>query len=252
MIELRELAPADVDALLGIYGAEATKYLGRAAMDVAEARYYIRDAAASAELSPRTLYVLGLTVDGDLLGVVKLHCDRPVAAVSYILRPDSWGRGYATEGVRKILALAFGHLGLPEIRARHHPGNPASGRVLLKAGFVPTGEQTGFMTYAIRSPQDGAATDRTTAHGGAGGTVRSQWRAWGAVWRWMTWAWGGRMRRMPSLREEGRRQGRLAGSGDAGDHDPAHATRRSRPGESGRGTRPTPIWPCDCWRLWRT
>ncbi|MFF7458242.1 GNAT family N-acetyltransferase [Kitasatospora sp. NPDC008115] len=150
MIELRELVPGDAGALLRIYSAEATRYLGRAPMDAAEARYYARTAAAHAAQHPRALYMLGLAVDGDLVGIVKLHRDRPAAAISYILRPDAWGRGYATEGVHKILALAFGHLGLPEVRAKHHPDNPASGRVLLKAGFVPTGEDPDCLTYVIR------------------------------------------------------------------------------------------------------
>ncbi|MFG2911302.1 GNAT family N-acetyltransferase [Kitasatospora sp. NPDC048298] len=153
MIELRELGPGDAGALLRIYSAESTRYLGRAPMDADEARHRVRDVAAAAAQSPRALYVLGLAVDGDLLGVVKLHRDRPVAAVSYILRADAWGRGYATEGVRRIVALAFGHLGLPQVRARHRADNPASGRVLLKAGFVPTGERGGFMTYSIRPPR---------------------------------------------------------------------------------------------------
>ncbi|WP_073808667.1 GNAT family N-acetyltransferase [Kitasatospora sp. CB01950] len=152
MIELRELGPHDTVALLRIYSPEATRHLDREAMDAAEARYYLRDAAAAAAQTPRTLYVLGLVVDGDLVGVVKLHRDRPVAAVGYILRADAWGRGYATEGVRRILALAFGRLGLPEVRAKHRPENPASGRVLRKAGFVPTGEHDGYATYAMRAP----------------------------------------------------------------------------------------------------
>ncbi|MFJ3218113.1 GNAT family N-acetyltransferase [Kitasatospora sp. NPDC086801] len=101
----------------------------------------------------RSAYVLGLDLDGDLLGITKLHLDRPVAALSYILRADVWGKGHATEAVRRILALGFGRLGLTEIHAKHHPDNPASGRVLLKAGFVPTGEHAGFNTYTLRPPQ---------------------------------------------------------------------------------------------------
>lgn len=91
--------------------------------------------------------MLGLVSDGDLLGVVKLRLDRPPAVIGYILRTDSWGHGYATQGVRRILTLAFGRLRLPEVHATHHPDNHASGRVLRKAGFVPTGEERGFMTY---------------------------------------------------------------------------------------------------------
>ncbi|MFF2117106.1 GNAT family N-acetyltransferase [Kitasatospora sp. NPDC058184] len=160
MIDLRELGPGDEESLLRIYSAESTQYLGRAPMDADEARYRLRDIMAAAAQSPRTLYVLGLAVDGDLLGIVKLHHDRPLAAVSYILRADAWGRGYATEGVRRLLALAFDHLGLPEVRAKHSPDNPASGRVLRKAGFALTGERNGFMTYAIRVP---AQTGRPSA-----------------------------------------------------------------------------------------
>ncbi|WP_416873534.1 GNAT family N-acetyltransferase [Kitasatospora sp. SC0581] len=155
MIELRELRPGDEEALLRIYSAESTKYLGRAPMDADEARYRLRDITAAAAQSPRTLYVLGLDVDGDLLGVVKLHRDSPVTAISYILRADAWGRGYATEGVRRLLALAFGRLGLPEVRAKHRPENPASGRVLRKTGFTPTGERNGFKTYALGSTEPG-------------------------------------------------------------------------------------------------
>ncbi|MEU1285648.1 GNAT family N-acetyltransferase [Kitasatospora sp. NPDC005856] len=153
MIELRELGSGDEESLLRIYSVESTEYLGRAPMDADEACSRVRDVMAAAAQSPRTLYVLGLVVAGDLLGIVKLHRDRPAAAVSYILRADSWGRGYATEGVRNILALAFGRLELPEVRAKHRPDNPASGRVLRKAGFAPIGERNGFITYAIRPPR---------------------------------------------------------------------------------------------------
>ncbi|MBV6697339.1 GNAT family N-acetyltransferase [Kitasatospora aureofaciens] len=148
MIDLRELAPDDAEALQRIYSPESIKFLGRGPMDAAEARFYAGNAVASAAQTPRTLYMLGLAVDGDLLGVVKLHLERPVATVSYILRADAWGRGYATEGLRRLLALAFGHLGLPALHAKHHPDNPASGRVLMKAGFAPTGSRYGFETYA--------------------------------------------------------------------------------------------------------
>ncbi|MFJ7909060.1 GNAT family N-acetyltransferase [Kitasatospora sp. NPDC096204] len=172
MIELRELEPGDDIALLRIYSAESTKYLGRAPMDADEARHCLRDIVAAAEQLPRTLYVLGLVVDGDLLGVVKLHRDRPVAALSYILRVDAWGRGHATEGVRRILDLAFEYLALPKVRAKHRTDNPASGRVLLKAGFIPTGEHNGFSTYTIDAPGR-PADPQTTSRMNPGRSERS-------------------------------------------------------------------------------
>ncbi|MCX4750320.1 GNAT family N-acetyltransferase [Kitasatospora sp. NBC_01287] len=152
MIELRELTPEDTGALQQIYSSESTRFLGRGPMNEAEALRYTSAAMAAAARTPRTRYVLGITVRAELLGVIKLDRDGPAATISYILRVDVWGRGYATKGVRKVLALGLGHLGLPEIRAKHHPDNPASGRVLTKSGFTPAGRVDGFETYLIQPP----------------------------------------------------------------------------------------------------
>ena len=64
--------------------------------------------------------------------------------VLYALRPDAWGRGYATE----IALLAVGEgrrLGLAEVHGLVAPGNLASRRVLEKAGvrFEATVEHGG-------------------------------------------------------------------------------------------------------------
>ncbi|MFF7637636.1 GNAT family N-acetyltransferase [Kitasatospora sp. NPDC008050] len=150
MIELRELTPEDAEALQQIYSSESTVFLGRGPMDEAGALCYLATAMAAAAQTPRTRYILGITVRAELLGVIKLNLDAPAATVGYVLRVDAWGRGYATEGVRTILALAFGPFGLPEVRAKHHPDNAASGRVLTKSGFTPAGVVGGFETYVIR------------------------------------------------------------------------------------------------------
>ncbi|MFF3004561.1 GNAT family N-acetyltransferase [Kitasatospora sp. NPDC057940] len=176
MIVLRELTRNDSAALQRIYSPESTRFLRRGPMDAAEARRAAHASESYAVQSPCSVHALGIDLDGDLLGIIKLRLDRPVAALSYILRADAWGKGHATEAVRRILALGFGHLGLPEIHAKHHPDNPASGRVLLKAGFVPTGEQAGFTTYAIRPPRTaGALRSRTRgpATRGSGSGARS-------------------------------------------------------------------------------
>ncbi|MFB8198908.1 GNAT family N-acetyltransferase [Kitasatospora purpeofusca] len=149
MIELRELGHGDAGAVECIYGPASVRFLGRGPMDAHEAREYVASAVASAEGRPRLGYSLGLVVDGDLLGVVKLRLNGPVAAVSFVLRANAWGRGYATEGVCRILTLGIDRFGAAAIRARHHPDNPASGRVLRRAGFVPTDVEAGFVTYAL-------------------------------------------------------------------------------------------------------
>jgi RimJ/RimL family protein N-acetyltransferase len=55
--------------------------------------------------------------------------------VGYIVDPEHQGRGYATEAVRAVLALGFDGLGLHRMTGRIDARNPASGRVLTKAGM---------------------------------------------------------------------------------------------------------------------
>ncbi len=57
----------------------------------------------------------------------------------YWLVRRHWGRGYATEAGRALLAAARHGLRLKRLDAGHFLDNPASGRVLEKLGFKPTG-----------------------------------------------------------------------------------------------------------------
>jgi RimJ/RimL family protein N-acetyltransferase len=58
--------------------------------------------------------------------------------LGYWLTPDAWGRGYATEAARATLGAARAR-GIRRVTAGHYVDNPASGRVLRKLGFRPTG-----------------------------------------------------------------------------------------------------------------
>ena len=80
---------------------------------------------------------------GRIVGGCGLHEKDGRAELGYWVDPDYWGRGYATEAVRGLLPLAriAGHR---RIVARHAMDNPASGRVLRKAGFRPTGRARAF------------------------------------------------------------------------------------------------------------
>jgi RimJ/RimL family protein N-acetyltransferase len=56
----------------------------------------------------------------------------------WIARPF-WGRGLATEAAAALVANARGTLRLRRLEAGHFLDNPASGAVLRKLGFRPTG-----------------------------------------------------------------------------------------------------------------
>lgn len=59
--------------------------------------------------------------------------------VSYWIGRPYWGRGFATEAAQALARMAGQALRGP-LRGGHFIDNPASGRVLEKAGFVYTGE----------------------------------------------------------------------------------------------------------------
>ena len=60
--------------------------------------------------------------------------------IGYWLGRPYWGRGLMTEAVSTALAWAGDVWGRRYILAGHFADNPASGRVLVKAGFLYTGE----------------------------------------------------------------------------------------------------------------
>jgi len=77
------------------------------------------------------------------IGGIGLAPDDDGHELGYWLTPDAWGRGYATEAGRAVLAIARHALGLKRLHSGHFTDNPASGRVLQKLGFRATGKIRG-------------------------------------------------------------------------------------------------------------
>lgn len=93
-----------------------------------------------------------LLADGAHVGVCGLRPYKPsqkIHELGFLLRPEFWGRGLATEAARAVIAHAFGRLGAASLFAGHHPENEPSRRVLLKLGFEYTHDEfyapTGLM-----------------------------------------------------------------------------------------------------------
>ncbi len=74
-----------------------------------------------------------------LIGGIAIDPDGETHQLGYWLTPDAWGRGLATEAGEAVIAMARHALGLRRLGAFHFVDNPASGRVLTKLGFRPTG-----------------------------------------------------------------------------------------------------------------
>jgi RimJ/RimL family protein N-acetyltransferase len=73
-----------------------------------------------------------------LIGSVGLSLMDGEVSLGYWIGRAFWGNGYATEAAQAVLRLARA-LGHEHLVASHFVDNPASGRVLRKLGFCPTG-----------------------------------------------------------------------------------------------------------------
>ncbi|WP_195910995.1 GNAT family N-acetyltransferase [Streptomyces kaniharaensis] len=149
-MNLRELTTDDAHAVRRIYSGASVRHLGRDEMGRVEAHRYVGQAIQWAQEDQRVQHILGINVDGDLLGIVKLNTTTAEGRLSYILREDAWGHGHATTAVIELLAFAFDTLHLTTITAKHRAANPASGRVLVKAGFTRIRAADGLLHYAAR------------------------------------------------------------------------------------------------------
>ena len=88
---------------------------------------------------PSFLLTLPESQGSRLIGCAGLGETASGAELGYWSARPYWGRGYATEGARGVLEVAR-LLGHGRIEAGHYLDNPASGRVLRKLGFHPTGQ----------------------------------------------------------------------------------------------------------------
>lgn len=79
---------------------------------------------------------------GDFIGWFSLRPldeeDSGEASLGFRLRRDAWGQGYATEGARALIRLAFTSLGVQRIVATTYQDNVASRRVMQKIGMALT------------------------------------------------------------------------------------------------------------------
>lgn len=106
---------------------------------VEDARGFLQ-ASAAGDRRRQALFAIEAADEG-LVGLVGFAPDRDGAPeVGYWLGRPFWGRGYMTEALGAALRWAAGEWGRRYVLARHFADNEASGRVLIKTGFLYTGD----------------------------------------------------------------------------------------------------------------
>jgi RimJ/RimL family protein N-acetyltransferase len=137
---LRPVWPEDWRGILGGIADEGVvRNLARAPWPYREADARAFAALRVGALTPR--FIVSRAADAEVVGCIGI--DRPedradAVELGYWIARAHWGQGYATEAGHAVIEIAR-TLGHTAIIASHFLDNPASGRVLAKLGFVPTG-----------------------------------------------------------------------------------------------------------------
>jgi RimJ/RimL family protein N-acetyltransferase len=93
----------------------------------------------------------------DLIGGIALHpCKDGGYELGYWIGQPFWGKGYASEAAAAVAQFAAARSNGP-IMATVFADNPASGRVLTKAGFKTTGDRPRLWSTARGRKDEGVA-----------------------------------------------------------------------------------------------
>jgi RimJ/RimL family protein N-acetyltransferase len=146
-----------------------TRFIG-GALSLKEVASRLQIELASQQEHGMSYWPLFALTDGEHVGCSGLRprdLSQRVAEAGVHIRPAFWRRGYASEALAAVIAVAFGELGLSGLFAGHHPENRASQGLLQKLGFARLGEElyqpTGLMhpSYFLRASHPGRANTVT-------------------------------------------------------------------------------------------
>ncbi|MBA0053696.1 N-acetyltransferase [Streptomyces sp. AJS327] len=109
-----------------------------------ETREFVAAAVDAWVHTPRRRFTYVARVDGDAVGMGVLHVrshEHRQGEIAYAVHPRVWGRGVGTAIGRRLLARAFGDLGLHRVHATCDPRNLGSSRILGRLGMTREGRQ---------------------------------------------------------------------------------------------------------------
>lgn len=135
-LRFREWSPDDFELAWSLWGdPDVTRLFGGPfSREQVQARLD-REIANAATLRIQ-YWPIFLRENDAFVGCCGLRPERDIYALGFHLRPPYWGRGYAPEAARAVIAFAFDTLGAAQLFAGHHPENTRSKRVLESLGFA--------------------------------------------------------------------------------------------------------------------
>lgn len=138
-LHLRPVRRSDAAEIFSTYAgdAAATRYMNFARhRSLAESEAFAERCEAAWKSGSAFPWAIIERASDAFSGVIELRLAPPKADFGYILGPQFWGRGLATEAASAIVAWAAAQPSIFRVWATCHPDNTASASVLRKAGLT--------------------------------------------------------------------------------------------------------------------
>ena len=151
MVKLRRLESGDIDAVHALVSRmDVVRHMLLPVCSREESEKFLRDSLLESPSDPWRSIVRAIAdcAGGKLVGLCGLVVLRGAedGETWYLVDPEYWGRGVATEAVKQLLGFGFGELRLHRIWATCLPENPGSARVLEKVGM----RREGFLVKNLK------------------------------------------------------------------------------------------------------
>jgi len=109
-----------------------------------ESEGFVKQVLVDAKKEPRSRFVFAIILkeSGEMIGAgefnIRDYTNR-AGEIAYIVNPKFWGKGFATEVTKLLIAYGINDLNLHRIFATCDPRNIGSLRVLEKVGMIKEG-----------------------------------------------------------------------------------------------------------------
>lgn len=151
----RQEDEADVVAL--VTDADVMRFVGDGVMTEERGRQVFRKVFELYDTGAWGIWTIEERETGGFLGTAEIKPRKTDDwEIVYVLRREAWGRGYATEVGRALVAFGFERLGLARVAATVDYDNAVSIRVLEKLGMRQVDEESdeigAYAVYAVDRP----------------------------------------------------------------------------------------------------
>lgn len=173
-LTLRRFTPEDAPAMYQNWASDpqVTRFLRwKPHQSVQETRQLLEGWAQQYSQPDYYSWAIQRQEDGALIGSIAAFGNYnpmdEMVEVGYCLGRAYWKQGYMTEALEAVLGFLLETAGYRRVEAYHSTQNPASGRVMERAGMIYEGTARQKYVIATGQPQDCAMY----------GILRSDWEA---------------------------------------------------------------------------